>query len=234
MNYQPDYVTFFANLPPDLQRPLNSRESKKYTEVYALYTMWHFFPQISSDLIHSDCPDLQDIKSSFGVEVTKAVFSNAAQINGEFTKYRLGHKSEEDFCELKRLVQKNDGKVSKHGMSIIYPPVSSDDELELIRKSILKKADKFHSYRKNGFRKLGLFVVYDSPFIPVKSEKITQMLNDSVGSYNGNLNLLFLCDSVSLRYYETKSGDYKVIHYDSNVRDSISRRAFLDVIHSLI
>ena len=53
-------------------KPLESKLHSRYIEQLVFLLLNHIFPEISSDLILSDAPDLQAKDKSVGIEITEA------------------------------------------------------------------------------------------------------------------------------------------------------------------
>lgn len=109
------------------------------------------------------------IRFQLGIEVTEAVTKEEAQIEGEFVKYRL-ESSLEEKERRKQLIENNGAKVDELGLT--YPVKNSDSEKLIFQDAVRKKMEKLASYRRQGFEKVGLFVFYDEPPIPVRLEEL--------------------------------------------------------------
>ena len=51
--------------------------------------------------------------------------------------------------------------------------------------------EKLASYRKQGFKKMGLFVFYDEPPIPIKLEELKECFDDVLKKYNDKYDVIY-------------------------------------------
>ena len=221
-----EMIDFFNKIPPEFRKPLDARESKKYHEIFALLTMQHFYPHMSANLVLKDSPDLQDLESSLGIEVTRIISPYKAKISGEFVKYRLNKKTRKHLKKFCKIAKDNGGKVLLAGGGIIYPSVNECDELGLLESIVIQKGRKIASYRGNGFNKLGLFVIYDSPMIPVPPIKIKSIIDSALSGLGNRFDFIILCDSGTMIHYDLENGGFSISPYPRNVRESICQTAF--------
>ena len=135
-------------------KPLDSKLHSVYIEQLSFLLLKHIFPQISSEFVLNDAPDLQSKDKSVGIEITEAVAPKIAQIDGEYAKLRFGKKTEHDKEKCKRLIEKNGGEVDSIGLS--YPVTNSKDEWSIFSNALKKKVKLLPSYRRKGFKKMGL------------------------------------------------------------------------------
>ena len=76
----------------------------------------------------------------------------------------------------KRIIENNGASVNELGLT--YPVKNGDDEKQIFQNAIRKKMEKLESYRTQGYQKVGLFVFYDEPPIPVKLEELKDYFDD--------------------------------------------------------
>lgn len=151
------------------KKPLTSRYRKKYVEFLALGILQYCYGDTYVGFNVYDAPDIRDENKVVGIEVTEAVTKEEAQIEGEFVKYRLESRLEEKERR-KQIIENNGGKVSELGLT--YPVKDGDSEKLVFQDAIRKKMKKLASYRQQGFEKIGLFVFYDEPPIPIHLEEL--------------------------------------------------------------
>ena len=167
-------------------KPIDSKLHSAYIEQLSFLLLKHIFPQISSEFFLNDAPDLQAKDRSVGIEITEAVAPEIAQIDGEYAKLRFGKKTEHEIEKCKRLIEKNGGEVDSIGLS--YPVTNSKDEWNLFSNALKKKIKLLPSYRTKGFKKMGLFILFNEPPIPfnpeVAMERFAEIQKDSVDQYD--------------------------------------------------
>lgn len=146
------------------KKPLDPNLQTEYTEHFAYCVLKHCFPEQYKELIQNDAPDLQMPDHSIGIEVTVAVSSKTAQIDGEFTKYRIGKETDVAKEKCIRIIEDCGGTVESNILS--YPVINTNDEQKIFSSAIQKKMTKLSSYREKGFKKIGLFMLYQDPPIP--------------------------------------------------------------------
>ena len=76
------------------EKPLTSRYRKNYVEYLVLSILQYCYEDTYDGFDVQDAPDISDENKSVGIEVTEAVTSEQAQIEGEFAKYSLESKLE--------------------------------------------------------------------------------------------------------------------------------------------
>lgn len=135
----------------------------RYSEHMALAILNIRLPEFAANLFLDESPDLQTADRSLGIEVVEAIDSGIAQIDGEYKKV------EKSICEsdkVKRIkkIEKNGAKYSQ--CALFYPGIDSKQERETVLMAFRKKVEKLASYRKNGFKQLGVLVFMDTPPIP--------------------------------------------------------------------
>ncbi len=156
-------------------RPLTSRFRKKYVETLALGILKYCYKEKYAGYEVHDAPDISDGNKLVGIEVTEAVSDEQAQIQGEFVKYRLESRPKKKERR-KRIIENNRASVNELGLT--YPVKNGDDEKQIFQNAIRKKMEKLESYRTQGYQKVGLFVFYDEPPIPVKLEELKDYFDD--------------------------------------------------------
>ena len=167
-------------------KPLDSKLHSTYIEQLSFSLLKHIFPETYSKFVLSDAPDLQAEDKSVGIEITEAVAPEIAQIDGEFAKLRFGKKAEHEIERCKRLIEKNGGEVDSIGLS--YPVTNSKDEWSIFSNALKKKVKLLPSYRRKGFKKMGLFILFNEPPIPfdpkVAMERFAEIQKDSIDQYD--------------------------------------------------
>ena len=202
------------------KKPLDSKLHSGYIEQLSFLLLKHIFPQISSRFVLNDAPDLQSKDKSIGIEITEAVSPKIAQIDGEYAKLRFGKKTEHDKEKCKRLIEKNGGEVDPIGLS--YPVTNSNDEWNIFFNALKKKIKLLPSYRAKGFKKMGLFILFNEPPIPfdpnVAMERFAEIQNDSVDQYDF---LLFGYHN-GVICYDFSNMNYEVYTIDQDTFDDLS------------
>lgn len=204
-------------------KPLNSKLHSKYIEQLSFSLLKHIFPETSSKFVLSDAPDLQAEDKSVGIEITEAVAPEIAQIDGEFAKLCFGKKAEHEKEKCKRLIEKNGGEVDSIGLS--YPVTNSKDEWSIFSNALKKKVKLLPLYRRKGFKKMGLFILFDEPPIPfdpkVAMERFADIQKDSVDQYD----FLLFGYRNGVIGYDFSNMTYEVHTIDQDTFDDLSLSA---------
>lgn len=204
-------------------KPLDSKLHSAYIEQLSFLLLKHIFPQISSEFFLDDAPDLQAKDRSVGIEITEAVAPEIAQIDGEYAKLRFGKKTEYEKEKCKRLIEKNGGEVDSIGLS--YPVTNSKDEWNIFSNALKKKIKLLPSYRTKGFKKMGLFILFNEPPIPfspeVAMERFAEIQKDSVDQYD----FLLFGYRNGVIGYDFSNMTYEVYNIDQDTFDYLSLRA---------
>ena len=201
-------------------KPLDSKLHSTYIEQLSFSLLKHIFPETTSIFILSDAPDLQAKDKSVGIEITEAIAPDIAQINGEYTKLRFGKKAEHEIAKCKRLIEKNGGKVDSIGLS--YPVTNSKDEWSIFSNALAKKLRLLPSYRRKGFKKMGLFIFFNEPPIPfdpkVAMERFAEIQKDSIEQYD----FLLFGYRNGVIAYNFPNMSYKIYAIDQDAFDDLS------------
>ena len=201
-------------------KPLDSKLHSAYIEQLSFLLLKHIFPQISSEFFLNDAPDLQAEDRSVGIEITEAVTPEIAQIDGEYAKLRFGKKTEHEKEKCKWLIEKNGGEVDSIGLS--YPVTNSKDEWNLFSNALKKKIKLLPSYRTKGFKKMGLFILFNEPPIPfnpeVAMERFAEIQKDSVDQYD----FLLFGYRNGVIGYDFSNMSYELYTIDQDTFDNLS------------
>lgn len=189
------------------EKPLTSRFRKKYVETLALGILQYSYKEKYDGFEVHDAPDISDGNKLIGIEVTEAVSDEQAQIEGEFVKYRLESRTEEKERR-KRIIEENGASVNQLGLT--YPVKNGDDEKQIFQNAIRKKMEKLESYRTQGYQKVGLFVFYDEPPIPVKLEDLKDYFDEAMTGYNDKYDIIYFVHSFGLIEYDVLTGEVQV------------------------
>ena len=200
------------------KKPLTSRYRKKYIETLALGILQHCYKgEYDSFEVH-DAPDISDGSKLIGIEVTEAVSDEQAQIQGEFVKYRL--ESSPKKKERRKWVIENNG-ASVNELGLTYPVKNGDDEKKIFQNAILKKMEKLASYRNQGYQKVGLFVFYDEPPIPLKLEDLKDYFDKAMNGYNDKYDIIYFVHSFGLIEYDVLTGEIQVIPIEESIYNKL-------------
>ncbi len=201
-------------------KPLDSKLHSTYIEQLSFSLLKHIFPETSYKFVLSDAPDLQAEDKSVGIEITEAVAPEIAQIDGEFAKLRFGKKAEHEIERCKRLIEKNGGEVDSIGLS--YPVTNSKDEWNIFSNALKKKVKLLPSYRRKGFKKMGLFILFNEPPIPfdpkVAMERFAEIQKDSIDQYD----FLLFGYRNGVIGYDFSNMSYELYTIDQDTFDNLS------------
>ncbi len=201
-----------------LKKPLTSRFRKKYVETLALGILQYCYKEKYDGFEVHDAPDISDGNKLIGIEVTEAVSDEQAQIEGEFVKYRLESRTEEKERR-KRIIEENGASVNQLGLT--YPVKNGDDEKQIFQNAIRKKMEKLESYRTQGYQKVGLFVFYDEPPIPVKLEELKDYFDEAMNGYNDKYDIIYFVHSFGLIEYDVLTDEVQVIPIERSIYNKL-------------
>lgn len=201
-----------------LKKPLTSRFRKKYVETLALGILQYCYKEKYDGFEVHDAPDISDGNKLIGIEVTEAVSDEQAQIEGEFVKYRLESRTEEKERR-KRIIEENGASVNQLGLT--YPVKNGDDEKQIFQNAIRKKMEKLEAYRTQGYQKVGLFVFYDEPPIPVKLEDLKDYFDEVMNGYNDKYDIIYFVHSFGLIEYDVLTGEIQVIPIEESIYNKL-------------
>lgn len=199
-------------------RPMTSRFRKKYVETLALGILQYCYKEKYDGFEVHDAPDISDGNKLIGIEVTEAVSDEQAQIEGEFVKCRLESRTEEKERR-KRIIEENGASVNQLGLT--YPVKNGDDEKQIFQKAIRKKMEKLESYRTQGYQKVGLFVFYDEPPIPVKLEELKNYFDEAMNGYNDKYDIIYFVHSFGLIEYDVLTAEVQVIPIERSIYNKL-------------
>ena len=207
------------------EKPLTSRFRKNYVEYLALNILQYCYKGTYDGFEVQDAPDICDENKLVGIEVTEAVTGEQAQIEGEFVKYRLESKLEEKERR-KQIIENNGAKLDELGLT--YPVKDGDDEKIIFQNAIKKKMEKLVEYRKHGFKKIGLFVFYDEPPIPISLETLKNYFDEVLNEYDDKYDIIYFGYSCGLIEYNILENviqarridriDYDKLQYETRLK----------------
>ena len=174
-------------------RPLSAENMKYYNENFALAVLRYCFDGYDGWTV-CDAPDLQSSDHSEGIEVTELTISLNKAIVGDCLHYW-------ETGDVKYREKAEHRGATAGDMYYILPSVDSDDELSALETVFRKKLRKLSSYKKRGFRTLGLMIVMDG--LPISSTEknwadvVRVLQSDSPEKYDL---FFFVYPSVLCRY----------------------------------
>lgn len=197
--------------------PLRAEDMKYYTEHFALAVLRYCFDEYDS-LTVCDAPDLQAADKSIGIEVTGIAINNNMAIVGDCLHYwKTGDK---------RYREKAEQRGATPGETYyILPSVDSDDELSAIESIFAKKLGKLRSYRRKGFRRLGLVMVMDGLPIPVTEMYWADVVRDVQAESPEKYDAVFFAYASALSVYDCHSGRTEFFEIPPADMDALERYA---------
>ena len=207
------------------KKPLTSRYRKKYVEFLALGILQYCCDDTYVGFNVYDAPDIRDENKVVGIEVTEAVTKEEAQIESEFVKYRLESRLEEKERR-KQIIENNGAKVDELGLT--YPVKNGDSEKLVFQDAVRKKMKKLASYRQQGFEKVGLFVFYDEPPIPIHLEELKNCFDEVLNEYRDKYDVIYfgyLCGLIeynillnSIQVQPIERNAYNRLQYEARIK----------------
>ena len=194
--------------------PLDSEKMKYSTEALALLALQHCFDRYK-DLQLSDAPDLQDVNSKIGIEVTEVAIPNIKAIDGNWLHYRKTGKE-----KYKIKAEQLGGEFDN--ISCSYPPTTSKDELECIEQILKKKIEKIPSYRNKGFHTVGLIFVLNEPPLPDTALKWGEIMKKVQSTSSEKFDILFFLYHNALSWCDCNTYKTEYIILEEQVRDELS------------
>ncbi len=194
--------------------PLKSELMKKSMEYKALGVLKYCFGGTYHSLKAADKPDLQ--MPQIGIEVTEAINFKEAQALGEFTKMRV-----QGAISGTRVIN---GHIMDKD-SITWLPKKIEDEQECITRAFEKKLKKIPSYRKNGFDKVGLFIVYREPLFPDTPLQCFEWLQKSQKESYDSFNFAYLLAAEILGVFDFDAKSCNWLRIKRDDMDSIKKLA---------
>ena len=208
------------------KKPLTSRYRKKYVEFLALGILQYCYGDTYVRFNVYDAPDIRDENKVIGIEVTEAVTKEEAQIEGEFAKYRI-ESSLEEKERRKQIIENNGAKVNELGLT--YPVKDGDSEKLIFQDAVRKKMKKLASYRQQGFEKVGLFVFYDEPPIPIHLEELKNCFDEVLNEYRDKYDVIYFGYSCGLIEYDILLNSIQAQPIDGNAYNKLQYEARLKV-----
>ena len=208
------------------KKPLTSRYRKKYVEFLALGILQYCYGDTYVRFNVYDAPDIRDENKVIGIEVTEAVTKEEAQIEGEFAKYRI-ESSLEEKERRKQIIENNGAKVNELGLT--YPVKDGDSEKLIFQDAVRKKMKKLASYRQQGFEKVGLFVFYDEPPIPIHLEKLKNCFDEVLNEYRDKYDVIYFGYSCGLIEYDILLNSIQARRIERNAYNRLQYEARLKV-----
>ena len=133
-------------------------------------------------------------------------------------KYRLESRTEEKERR-KRIIEENGAIVNQLGLT--YPVKNGDDEKQIFQNAIRKKMEKLESYRIQGYQKVGLYVFYDEPPIPVKLEELKDYFDEAMNGYNDKYDIIYFVHSFGLIEYDILTDEVQVIPIERSIYNKL-------------
>lgn len=132
-------------------------------EYEAIAFIKHCFGQRFGNLYRSDAPDIQDKNCAWGIEVVKVITENDGRLEGEVAQYLRGTEENNEPIRQKyaRRIERDGGKVSDRW--VLFPVRSDTDEKNIFQDAMRRKLDKLPQYKKQGFKYMGIYMLYDRP-----------------------------------------------------------------------
>lgn len=139
--------------------PLPTEKIKTSREYFALAILKHSFPERFVSLCKAEAPDLQDVITNLGIEVTSGLSPQDEQITGESLKYSRA-KTESERRKCLRVIHNCGG--TRDNISTGYPISTADKDKAHVIDIFQKKMKKIDQYHKQ-FRHMGLAIIIDIP-----------------------------------------------------------------------
>lgn len=154
-------MNIFSNVVADyiIDSAIQSELVKQSQEFRVLATLRYLFPNRFDYMIKGERPDLQDIASGTGIEVTIAAKDKDMQAARVFTENCENHRSSKAIYG-KKAIENNGYSIiqNQYGKVLTVPTGTLEGEKRVFQDCIHRKLLKASEYRR-GFPKLGLAVL---------------------------------------------------------------------------
>ena len=127
----------------------------------------------------------------------------------------------------KQIIENNGAKVSE--LSLTYPVKDGDSEKLIFQDAVRKKMKKLASYRQQGFEKVGLFVFYDEPPIPIHLEELKNCFDEVLNEYKDKYDAIYFGYSCGLIEYNVLLKSIQAQPIRRNVYNRLQYEARLKV-----
>ncbi len=75
--------------------------------------------------------------------------------------------------------------------------------------------------RDQGYQKVGLFVFYDEPPIPLKLEDLKDYFDKAMNGYNDKYDIIYFVHSFGLIEYDVLTGEIQVIPIEESIYNKL-------------
>lgn len=211
-----------TNIPDEVKdivytTPLDSEKMKYSTEAFAWLALRYCFDEYK-DLQLADAPDLQDINSMIGIEVTELAIKSVKVVDGNWLHYR---KTGDE--KYQRKASFLGGEIDESSCS--YPVTTSKDELNSMQEVLIKKINKVTSYRKKGFEKLGLIIVFNEPPLPNTAQKWSETVKEVQSTSSEKFDIIFFLYRNAISYCKSDTYKTEYIVLEEQMVDELSKYA---------
>lgn len=202
-----------------VMEPIKQTLSKDYSEYYVLAVLKQYFPQIGEALHKAEAPDLQDEQGAIGIEVTRAISNDEAQISGEYLKLNNPDNTNKELS--KKIISQRGGELTDKG---VFFPLGTTTGVEInIRKAIKSKTKKASKYRK--CQQLGLAIILDLNAFHDIRENWVNWINEEQEILSSKYELFFLICWDSVQYYNSNTKEIICVELDKELKTGLKKLA---------
>lgn len=105
------------------------------------------------------------------------------------------------------------------------PDLQSDDKRIIVQNAIRRKTEKIQDYRSKGLQRLGLFVLYEEPIIPVRPDTLVTRFDTVQDDCNDRYDFLFFCYSCGIIHCDYWLQKFEIFPIDPSQYDKIAFQA---------
>lgn len=195
---------------------LTPEKIKTSREYYALAVLKYAFPDMFANLRKLESPDLQDLNSRIGIEVTWSGSPIDEQISGEYQKY-LNSTVEEYKEKRLEIIKRLGGDIDE--FSVGFPVTTSEQDAKNLENIFTKKCKKADTYKKH-IEKVGLAVIMDIPLFFFTIKDWGKWLS---GFNKGSFNFMIMIHWSGVDIYSFEDKSYKSVRINREDMDALKK-----------
>ena len=186
-------------------KAINSSDIKHSQEYRVLATLRYLFPEKFKKMIKGDAPDLQDIESGIGIEVTAAVKEEDMRVASALADLQQGE--EKDIGIFKKKIESFGYSVvmNEAGRSSVSTTGTGDGEKFYFKESIRRKIKKIPKYRKK-FMKIGLAVFLPETPTDYAEDNFSEWISEVLKESNCWFDFFYVISERFCIYYDYQEG----------------------------
>ena len=205
-------------------------DTKLYTakiEYEAIAFIKYIFGERFGKLFRADAPDIQDENGVQGIEVVKVVTESDGRLEGEVAQYLRATKEANFSVQSKYApkIERDGGKISKHGVT--FSLQSNAKERRIFQEAIKRKLEKLPKYKANGYKNMGIYMLYECPISFGTSSERKEWLDEVQAEYAEKYDIVIVLyqDDISWRisFYDFNTDDILDVEISNDIVNYIGK-----------